>query len=32
MYLHTQYVITNKNDEDGITGEESLREIENQDR
>lgn len=31
MYLHTQYVITNKNDEDGIT-EESLRKIENQDR
>lgn len=31
MYLHTQYVITNENDEDGIT-EESLRKIENQDR
>lgn len=32
MYLHTQYVITNENDKDGITGEESLRKIENQDR
>lgn len=31
MYLHTQYVITNENDKDGIT-EESLRKIENQDR
>lgn len=31
MYLHTQYVITNESDEDGIT-EESLRKIENQDR